>query len=180
MRALATLAVSTSFLALAVGCAGVGDGPTSLVATSSPDASSAESGPVTRPAGGSCTTDITIVPARPGYAFSLDITGVCQLAHLGRTTMVIEQDFAFDGSIVNATTHTAANGDLLLSTWYSAPGESTFDGIDAVFAGTETYVGGSGRFADASGSSRVQGTAFLNVATGAFTGAYTTRGTIAY
>jgi hypothetical protein len=179
MRALAKLAASTSFLALSIGCAG-GDGPTSLVATSTPTTSSAKSGPVTRPAGGRCTTDITVVATRPGYVLSLDMTGLCQLAHLGRTTMVIEQDFAADGSIVNSTTHTAANGDLLLSTWYSAPGESTTDGINAVFAGTETYVGGTGRFADVSGSSRVQGTAVLNLATGAFTGEYTTHGTIAY
>jgi hypothetical protein len=179
MRALAKLAVSTSILALTIGCAG-GDGPTSLVATSAPSTSSAASGQVTRPAGGRCTTDITVVATRPGYVLSLDMTGVCQLAHLGRTTMVIAQDFAADGSIVNSTTHTAANGDLLLSAWYSAPGESTTDGINAVFAGTETYVGGTGRFADVSGSSRVQGTAVLSLATGAFTGEYTTHGTITY
>ena len=179
MRALAKLAASTSFFALTFGCAD-GDGPTSLVATSTPSASSASGGQVTRPAGGRCTTDITVVATRPGYVLSLDMTGVCQLAHLGRTTMVIEQDFAADGSIVNSTTHTAANGDLLLSTWYSAPGESTTDGINAVFAGTETYVGGTGRFADVSGSSRVQGSAVLDLATGAFTGAYTTHGTITY
>jgi hypothetical protein len=180
MRTLTKLAASTSFLAFVVGCADVGDGPTALRATSTPGASSTASGPVSRPAGGSCTTEITVVPTRPGYALSLDMTGTCQLAHLGRTTMVIQQDFAFDGSIVNSTTHTAANGDLLLSNWYSAPGESTSDGINAVFAGTETYVGGTGRFADVSGSSRVQGTAVLNFATGAGTGAYTTRGTIVY
>jgi hypothetical protein len=180
MRALATLAVSTSFFALAVGCAGGGDAPTALVAPSTPDASSARSGPVARPAGGSCTTVITAVATRPGYVLSLDMTGVCRLAHLGRTTMVIQQDFSADGSIVNSTTHTAANGDLLLSTWYSAPGESTSDGVNAVFAGTETYVGGTGRFANVSGSSRVQGTAGVNLSTGAFTGAYTTRGTITY
>ena len=180
MRTLAKLAASTSFLALAIGCGEVGNGPTALLATSTPGTSSAASGQVARPAGGSCTTDITVVPTRPGYAFSLDMTGTCRLAHLGRTTMVIQQDFAFDGSIVNSTTHAAANGDLLLSNWYSAPGESTSDGINSVFAGTETYVGGSGRFEYATGSSRVQGTAFLNFATGAFTGEYTTRGTIAY
>ena len=179
MRALAKLAASTSFLTLTIGCTGR-DGPTALVATPTPSASSAENRQVTRPAGGRCTTDITVVPTRPGYVLSLDMTGVCQLAHLGRTTMVIEQDFAADGSIVNSTTHTAANGDLLLSTLYSAPGESTSDGINAVFAGTETYVGGTGRFAHVSGSSRVQGTAVVNVATGAFTGAYTTHGTITY
>jgi len=171
---------ASMFLAFACGCAGVGDGPTALVAPSTLGASSAASGPVSRPAGGSCTTEITGAPTRLGYALSLHITGVCQLAHLGRTTLVIQQDFAFDGSIVNSTTHTAANGDLLLSDWYSAPGENTFDGINAVFAGTESYVGGTGRFAHASGSSRVQGTAVVDVATGAFTGAYTTRGTIAY
>src|SRR5215207_2267908 len=173
MRVLAKQTASM-FLAFACGCAGVGDGPTALVATSTPGFSSAASGPVSRPAGGSCTTEITGAPTRPGYALSLHITGVCQLAHLGRTTIVIEQDFAFDGSIVNSTTHTAANGDLLLSMWYSAPGESSSNGVDATFAGVETYIGGSGRFADVSGSSRLEGTAHSN------TGEYTTQETIAY
>lgn len=180
MRTIAKLAAAISCTAMTLACAGNSESPTGPLSPSSLRASSSASGPVTRPAGGRCATSISFVPARAGYAASLYITGHCQLKHLGRTSIVILQDFAFDGSIVNSTTHTAANGDVLNSTWYSAPGESTFDGTNAVFAGIETYVGGTGRFAHASGASRVDGTAYLNAANGTFTGQYTSHGTITY
>jgi hypothetical protein len=170
MRCLAPLLVATSIVASTLGCTSADQIPTAPSTASELRASAVTS----RPAGGRCTTAIAPAPTRVGYALSLHITGVCQLKHLGRTTIVIEQDFAFDGSIVNVTTHTAANGDVLNSTWYSAPGESSSNGIDATFAGVETYVGGTGRFTNVSGSSRVEGTAHLDV------GEYTSEGTIVY
>jgi hypothetical protein len=172
MHRLTPLLVAASIVATTLGCTSADRTPT---APSTASMVRASAGAVTsRPAGGRCTTAIGPAPTRAGYALSLHITGVCQLKHLGRATIVIEQDFAFDGSIVNVTTHTAANGDVLNSTWYSAPGESSSNGIDATFAGVETYVGGTGRFANVSGSSRVEGTAHLDV------GEYTSEGTIVY
>ncbi len=180
MRTILKVVASIAFAASTLGCAAGGDNPVQPLATSTLRTSSAESGPVTRPYGGKCDTDIFPTTTRAGYAFSLYITGVCNLKHLGRTTIVIDQDFAYDGSIVNSTTHTAANGDLLRSTWYSAPGETRFDGVDAVFAGIETYAGGTGRFANATGSSLVRGTAHFDASTHKNTGQFTTVGTITY
>ncbi len=155
-------------------CSDAGQNPTDPFAASSLGISAVK-GVVSRPAGGRCTTVIEIVPTRPGAVFSLQMTGECILKHLGRTTIVISQDIFPDCSARNSTTHTAANGDLLYSTWYSAPGENSFIGGFAVFTGIETYVGGTGRFADATGSSRVDGTARLDFATGEYTGQYTTK-----
>ena len=180
MRTILKLVASTAFAASTIGCASDGENPFQPLATSTLRTSSAASGPVTRPAGGKCETDIFPTNTRDGYAFSLFITGVCTLKHLGRTTIVINQDFAFDGSIVNSATHTAANSDLLRSTWYSAPGQTQFDGVDAVFAGIETYAGGTGRFANATGSSLVRGTAHFDASTRRNTGLYTSVGTISY
>ena len=135
---------------------------------------------VTRPAGGSCTTNIHSAVPTP-TALILDMTGQCNLKHLGRTTIVTHQVCSFiDGSCANSTTSTAANGDILYSTWYSAPGQNTFDGLHAVFAGTETYAGGTGRFEGATGSSFASGTATLDPVTGGFTGQFKTKGTITF
>ena len=80
------------------------------------------------------------------------------------------------GVAQNFTTYTAANGDQLHTRWdgqvISPPGPV------AVFVGPETYLGGTGRFAHASGSSWLEGTATLTGLTG--TGAYTTEGSISY
>ena len=68
----------------------------------------------------------------------------------------------------------AANGDELYTRWdgqvISPPGP------EAVFVGPETYLGGTGRFANASGSSWLEGTASVITSTGA----YTTKGSITY
>ena len=109
------------------------------------------------------------------------MTGVCHLSHLGRTTIVIHQRCSFvDGSCENSTVHTAANGDLLYGTFYSAPGQNMFDNVHAVFAGTGTITGGTGRFSNATGTTFANGTAKADPVTGAFTGAYTFKGTISY
>ncbi len=139
-----------------------------------------KSAPVARPAGGSCNPEVTVVAPFPGPdqpVLSLSIVGLCQLKHLGRTSMVITETVDFStGVIINATTYTAANGDKVNSTFLgtvlSPPGP------DAVFEGTETYVSGTGRFAGVSGSSFLEGTAHLNGLTG--TGHYTTKGTITF
>ena len=158
-------------LALSLGCAGE-------VATG-PDAGSAlldnQSAPITRPAGGSCTTTVTVVTTEP--PLTLAIEGVCQLQHLGRTTMVTEERVDLTtGLATNDTRYTAANGDVLLTRF---EGHITAaNGPDVAFEGTETYLGGTGRFSDATGVSALVGSAVLPGLTG--TGAYTTTGTISF
>ena len=61
----------------------------------------------------------------------------------------------------------------LLAHW---TGTSTSVGPDVTFSGPETYVGGTGRFADASGSAWISGTASFVTNTGRFTA----EGTLSY
>jgi hypothetical protein len=133
-----------------------------------------------RPFGGRCDTDITISPPVAGDApnvLRLHIEYVCQLAHLGRTTAIAEQIVTFTGANTaissNTTTYTAANGDQLFVSW---AGTATSSGPDNTFSGPETITGGTGRFAGATGSTWVSGTASFATMTGQFTSV----GTISY
>lgn len=130
---------------------------------------------VARPAGARCTTSIVITAAAP---LTMHITGVCNRQHLGRTTVVIDQTVDGTGVITGTVTYAAANGDLLNSTfngYVTSP-----PGPNVAFRGTETYTGGTGRFAEAFGSSELEGRATVNYATGTGTGEYTTTGSISY
>jgi hypothetical protein len=93
---------------------------------------------------------------------------------LGRTTAVAEQIASLTiPSASNTTIYTAANGDQLFVTW---TGAGIVNGPDITFSGTETITGGTGRFAGASGSTWVSGTASFATLTGQFTSV----GTISY
>jgi hypothetical protein len=130
-----------------------------------------------RPFGGRCDTDITISPplaGDPPDVLRLHIEYVCQLQHLGRTTAVAEQIANLTTpSASNTTIYTAANGDQLFVTW---TGAGIVNGPDITFSGPETITGGTGRFAGASGSTWVSGTASFATLTGQFTSV----GTISY
>jgi hypothetical protein len=133
-----------------------------------------------RPFGGRCETDISISPPVAGDApnvLRLHIEYVCQLAHLGRTTAIVEQIVTFTGATTaiasNTTVYTAANGDQLFVSW---TGTATSSGPDNTFSGPETITGGTGRFAGATGSTWVSGTASFATMTGQFTSV----GTISY
>ena len=133
-----------------------------------------------RPFGGHCDTDITILPPLPGDPVNLlrlHIQDICQLQHLGRTTAIAEQTVTFTGPTMaiasNTTTYTAANGDQLFATWN---GTSVSDGPLVTFSGPERYVGGTGRFSGATGASAITGTASFVTNTGQFTSA----GTLTY
>ncbi|MEO6525861.1 MAG: hypothetical protein ABIP93_04495 [Gemmatimonadaceae bacterium] len=172
-RARRPLLVST--IALLSACAG--DSPTmpsSSLSSASLAANRSAGALATRAMGGTCTTTLVADFSVPGV-LRLQIAGECRLEHLGRTTMTAVQTVSLvDGSAQNFTTYTAANGDELYTRWdgqvISPPGP------EAVFVGTETYVGGTGRFAGASGSSWLEGTATLI----GLTGEYTTKGSITY
>ena len=139
----------------------------------------------TRSAGGTCTTEVTVVapypdmtyPTFPQPILHLTISGVCNLRHLGRSTMQATQTVnLLTNAIVNSGTYTAANGDELVSQFV---GVTTYnDGVNAVFNGVETYLSGTGRFHGVSGSTQLKGYAHLTGLTG--TGKFTTTGTITY
>ena len=85
---------------------------------------------------------------------TLDVTGTCHLSHLGLTTIVGVETITpvaggFQSSAVNV--YTAANGDILNTT---GTGVATFlpDFSGISFSFNETVVGGTGRFANASGN----------------------------
>ena len=163
----------TALLGLAITGACSGESPTEPGSQITPRNSSASSGPITRPAGGSCTT--TLVPdfsGIPSGFFTIQIAGVCKLKHLGRTTFTADQIvYIFTGDIVNTTIYTAANGDSFTSTFVGTDPTAT-----AVFTGTETYSGGTGRFAGITGESFLSGSANVVL----LTGQYTTSGWMRY
>jgi hypothetical protein len=119
--------------------------------------------PPARPISGHCELTVTPLPSVPPILRQTD-TGTCQLSHLGRTayTGVLEIDLA-TGTQRGERTLTAANGDILQVV---AVGTSTPDGPGRVrFVATLTFVGGTGRFADATGQARAEGVANLATST---------------
>jgi hypothetical protein len=164
---------------LAFALTGCNTAPTAPGGAASVDRLAAVTNPA-RPFGGRCDTEITFLqplPSDPPNLLRLHIDYACQLQHLGRTTASAEQIVIFTSPTTttasNTTTYTAANGDQLFATW---TGTSTSVGPDIMFSGPEAFTGGTGRFADASGSAWVSGTASFVTNTGQFT----TEGTISY
>ena len=136
-----------------------------------------------RPFGGTCST--VVVPVTPPSTVpqELSIATDCTLSHLGRTTGITQQFVTPTGaspagvtlSLVNSTVYTAANGDQL---WATFTGTALLDPItgDVSYVGIEVYQGGTGRFADASGSTHLEGTASVVSNRGLFT----TKGKLSY
>src|SRR5687767_9792857 len=153
MKYLYTLLVALPILTLA-GCAQLESpvAPQKVIASLAP----VNANLVTRPWEGSCEGTGVFRPNSP----ILDITGTCHLSHLGRTTTVGVETV---GGVLNAVhTFTAANGDLLYTTTTgTAVLKPDFSGV--IFTNVETVTGGTGRFANASGSaSRIGSTVFSN------------------
>ena len=135
-----------------------------------------------RPAGGTCTmVGRMILPPLPGQPANVtrrQTEWVCQLKHLGRTTLT-----NIDAGAVGATgttltgtaVLTAANGDQLFTT---ASGTATFPDANGIvtFRGTDTVTGGTGRFAGASGSL----TRTARVSVRVLNGTYEFDGTLSY
>ena len=120
-------------------------------------AGSAGAAAAARPISGRCDLTIAPLPSTPPIVRQTD-TGTCQLSHLGRTSYagVLELDLAA-GTQRGERTLTAANGDVLrmVSVGTSTPGGPGL--VD--FVATLTFVGGTGRFANATGEARAEGTA---------------------
>jgi hypothetical protein len=136
-----------------------------------------------RPHRGSCSTVVT-----PGDSSQeLKIDSDCRLTHLGRasgqtlqTVVPVpgepgEPDAPIPLLIRNTTVYWAANGDQLNMSFLGTGQLDPVSG-EVTFVGTETYQGGTGRFANATGSATAQGSAsvFTNL------GSFTIQGRIAY
>jgi hypothetical protein len=155
------------------------------VALALPFAGSALAAKPDQPYSGSCSTVIAPQgpPPAPGAPQLLSITYDCTLAHLGRTSAVAQQVVSFAGagpsgvllSLANTTTYSAANGDQLIATFQGSALLDPQSG-EVTFVGIETFHGGSGRFASATGNSQLEGTASVVTNRGFFN----TKGRIAY
>jgi predicted small lipoprotein YifL len=165
-------------LATLAACGDAGPLPLAPEALTPKDASLARAadGHVATPWRGECAT--SFVPTGPT---SLLITGTCQLAHLGRATLIAEQTLVPGPNglqYTNTVTYTAANGDLLRTT-NTGSALPTADGTGFVLTGVETAIGGTGRFSRAEGSATVMGTAYL-AGPAAGTGTLAVEGTLRY
>ena len=144
----------------------VGENATSTAPRGTPTVALANAS-TTLPLSGRCETrfDPPPFPLPPVYR-QID-TGTCQLAHLGRTEFFAIQDIDFStGAQVSIeVVFTAANGDVLRAT---NVGSSTASGPLVRFTGAMSFVGGTGRFANAAGQARVEGTANLVTNTAEF------------
>ena len=140
------------------------DAPTS--ARLAPDqASTMKASVASRAIKGNCSLKIvstTPYPAPP--VFRQVSEGTCELSPIGRTTVRFIQVVNFG----NGTQHSlslsyrAANGDLLQA---ASVGTSVPTPTGVNFSATITFVGGTGRFASATGSAHADGSANLASAT---------------
>lgn len=120
------------------------------------------------PLRGSC--DLVAQPAEPigpGVIRQVDV-GRCQLAHLGRSTLVSDKVInLFAGTLTTEIVVTAANGDILYG---SGAGTSTMIAPGRIAFRTEvTFTGGTGRFTGGSGEAVLEGDADLPSATATLT-----------
>src|SRR5215207_3828957 len=124
-----------------------------------------------RPAGGTCTFASTLLPpeqGQPPNVVRFSVAEVCHLQHLGLTTAAALEvaTFTAGGAVATfTTTYTAANGDQLFTTSSVTATLPDPSGV-IYFSGTETVAGGTGRFADASGSFSVSGSVSVVTSTG--------------
>jgi hypothetical protein len=137
--------------------------------TTSPGADEIEAGTTDaaakaqRPFGGSCTFTSTVLPPEQGQPpnvvrFRQD--EVCRVTHLGLTTAITEETVTFTETglgFITTIVYTAASGDQLFTTQTGTAAPPDQGGV-IHFTGTEAVNGGTGRFADASGSFTFEGT----------------------
>ncbi|MDF2772545.1 MAG: hypothetical protein K0S86_2039 [Geminicoccaceae bacterium] len=146
-------------LALAVVACG-DPSPTSPSSPASLRGAALERSGASRPFKGSCALTVTVSPLSvPPVLHQVD-TGTCTLTHLGLTEFYGEQDInVVAGTQSGWRTLTAANGDELRITHV---GTSAPAGPGLVsFVAQLTIVGGTGRFAGATGSAQAVGLANL-------------------
>jgi hypothetical protein len=150
--------VSTFLFLTLAGCSG--DGITGQADLSDTPAREFQSPNVERPWTGSCN-----VVAEFMSETALRITGYCQLAHIGRASVLALQTIVPGASGIaytNTTVYTAANGDELHTT---NVGVATPSAQGLSLNGIESAAGGTGRFANASGSATLSGAVRFTSAT---------------
>jgi hypothetical protein len=143
---------------------------------------------VTRRVKGECDTEVTILNIGPDGRLDLRIDYTCHLSHLGLTHNTVIQSVVPSGPPVNGLlpalinntgAYVAANGDRVNSS-FTGTGITNLANFAAVFEGTEHFLGGTGRFAGASGTAHIQGTATLDPGSGTGTAHFTLEGRITY
>lgn len=162
-----------SFLALTVAACS-GDSIVAPVDQSLALKAVAFSSSVARPWKGECEVDAVFTSQT-----TLLITGTCQLAHLGRTSVTANQTIEAGASGItytNTATYTAANGDQLRTT---NAGVATPTATGLLLSGTETAVGGTGRFTNARGTALLEG-AVRFTGPNSTTGSYKLNGLLEY
>ncbi len=122
------------------------------------------------------TYDFTLV-AQTETFLHVRLSGTCQVSHLGRTTVFIDQEdnaTGFDpqtnvrsGYFTGTEWIRAANGDLLM---ISHEGPTTMNVVTGAvtFRGTTVIKGGTGRFLNASGGGPFSGQASMATMTGGY------------
>lgn len=128
-----------------------------------------------RPIVGTCETSFAPPTLPPPPVFQQVDIGWCELSHLGRTAIYSLQEIDIVAGTQRSIeyTYTAANGDILRVV---NVGTNVPNGPGVRFTATTTFVGGTGRFANATGQARVEGTASFITNTAS----YTIDGWIAY
>ncbi|HEU4996852.1 MAG TPA: hypothetical protein VFT29_18675 [Gemmatimonadaceae bacterium] len=141
--------------------------PASAATAASRDAAMQRDG-TSRALEGSCTLTFDAAPLPPPPIHHQIDTGTCQLTHLGRTEFYGEQDINFmAGTQSGWRTLTAANGDEL---YITHTGRSMLAGPGLVsFVAQMTIVGGTGRFAGATGGGQGTGLATVSTRTASLT-----------
>ena len=139
-----------------------------------------------RPFKGHCDTFITPLTGPGVFPAIIAVDTACKVTHLGSTTgstdfQLIVPSGPPVGTVlpvdifVPLIVYNAADGDQLFSTFVGTGGIDSATGT-ATFDGTETFLGGTGRFLNASGQTHTVGAGSLFTNRGAFT----TSGNISY
>ena len=169
-----------AFTALAA-LAGCADAPTTAPNPTEVQASRAVGAAVERPWKGRCDVETVVTEFGSTGPVKFHQTGTCQLAHLGRTTVVTDETVVpgmIPRTLAVTSTFTAANGDQLYTTGVVRGSAVAPDG-SLTIAGTCTAAGGTGRFAGASGTAVFAETARINPPAPSV-GTYTLDGRLAY
>jgi hypothetical protein len=123
-----------------------------------PNESGQNDGLGVRPIKGSCDIPFAPPPVPLPPVWRQDVTGSCQLSHLGKSAlfMILDVDFAAGTQRSEVLTYTAANGDVL-----QAVNVGTHQRIGSTvhYYGTLTFIGGTGRFKNARGEASANGVA---------------------
>ncbi len=155
MRTAKAFAALVAGLALAA-CA---DQAVTAPELASPAVVAAQANPVPLRLHCDCSNFVITVPdmAKP-YQLHVALDGVCQISHLGRATVHIEQDGDFlAGTLVGDETITAANGDQLFIRHSGPAGADQLGNV--WYNGPIEILGGTGRFAEATGTGTYSGAA---------------------